>query len=57
LVACANRAKRPSLTGFLPASAPTVPLRRPQILESSQTLLNVLKRETVNLTKKRQASN
>lgn len=25
----------------------------PQILESSQTLLNVLKRETINLSKKR----
>ena len=27
-----------------------------KILESSQTLLNVLKRETVNLTKKKQSS-
>ena len=27
-----------------------------QILESSQTLLHVLKRETVNLTKKKQSS-
>jgi hypothetical protein len=44
------------LTACCPRSIafrPPLPL---QILESSQTLLNVLKRETVNLTKKRQVS-
>ena len=36
----------------------TPPPARPpyQIMESSQTLLHVLKREAVNLTKKKQAS-
>lgn len=38
------------------ALAPPVQAAYMKILESSQTLLHVLKRETVNLTKKKQAS-
>ena len=43
--------QRTALTRLAPLGS-----ARLQIMESSQTLLHVLKRESVNLTKKKQAS-
>lgn len=43
----------PSAVDFACSCCLTDPDHLVQILESSQTLLNVLKRETVNLSKKR----
>ena len=40
----------------MPWSLTLATLALAQIMESSQTLLHVLKRESVNLTKKKQAS-
>jgi hypothetical protein len=50
--------RRLQLTPFLPRPLsipphPHAPSHHVQILESSQTLLNVLKREAINLAKKR----
>lgn len=57
-----ERAKHTSVFAQIACHRPPDPDRIPlsgvtQILESSQTLLQVLKRESVNLQKKRQTSN